>query len=438
MESSGQPAGKRTIELTMLFFMSLGAIGLWANIFLGRWISVISPVTWNITDRAVDSFQIETAMIDSQGYPWFVVQKLSDGYELHHVKAEQADTWTLPALTYEEVMFIAVTKDQTNSPWLILGERLAHWDGTQWAFVPTPLQADLKRFMCPSIAARDSIVWGIDNATESTRLIRLDLEQDPVAGQEVSLPEGLDSQGYKFRCILFTGNDELLAVLSAQNQVDFYRLENLVWQKITSFQKEKDGNLHVGDVTTDSQGRIWILLKYWFEGKPVGQYDPKEDRWTWYAIEAQPEIADRFLDYEKIAVDDLERVWISASQYRPAAEEDSIGSHNYEAYAIGVFDEMPGDKLTEIRHYTTLNSNLETSPLAEILIGPDEKIWTWDKQLVWMDSRQPELPQTFAKWFITLTGDGFRMGLNIFTIVCIVPVLVIQLGILRRKRTRQP
>src|SRR4030095_157224 len=104
----------------------------------------------------------------------------------------------LPSVTFDEMMTVSVTKDKVDNPWLILGERLAHWDGTQWRFIPTPLNADIKNFICPSVVTKDSIVWGIDNATKQTRIIQMDLNQDPVMAREILLPDGLGSQDYNF------------------------------------------------------------------------------------------------------------------------------------------------------------------------------------------------------------------------------------------------
>ncbi len=440
MNTSNQQADPANVRLKKIvtFFSWLFIVVEAIVLVLLNWRGVLPAVAWNIADRSWNRDEIRAAILGSQGDPWFIAHKSwgNNRYELRHITGKQVVSWKLPASALKQIMFAAIAEGKDKDhPWLILGDELAHWDGSQWVFTPMPLQADLESYSsCASVASRGATVWGIDQATKSSRLIRLDLDREPIQAHEILLPEGLSSQNYRFYCLIPTNGNGLLAVLTDGTQQDFYQLENSAWQRITSFQVEKDA-LGISDVTSDSGGRLWVLLGRWAPGVHVGKYDPQANTWTWYEIEVQPEVTDRVLDYGHIAVDGLGRVWLSADQYKPlSATDTTIGSHNYETHAVGVFEETTDHKLVELRHYTTANSSLQTSPLARIIVGPDQRIWTWDQQLVWMDSSQQELPQPATRWFLTLTDYRVLMGL---LLVIFVPFSIVAIGLRIRQRGRR-
>lgn len=420
MKPKNQLSNQESLRLTT--FMLLGLICLLSSTFLRNWRDFASPVGWNISDYTRNRYEVSAVTIDSSHNPWLIAQKLfreGDDYELRHITENNERIWSLPPLTHIEVATIGVAKDSADNPWLVFGERLAHWNGTQWEFVPTPLNADLQDFGSPSLIIEDSIVWGVDYTTEGKRIIRLDVGQEPIQSREIVLPDELVAQGYAFEAIVSTRNDELLVAVNNDVQVAFYSLRDFEWQKITSFQKEETSTVRIRDVVTDSKDQIWVMLQPWISEKNIGKYDPKEDAWTWLDIQEQPELANRHFSYHSIAVDDLDRVWLVA--YQSKLEEESAfpnqDSYSYEADAVGVFEQGPDNTLVEIRHYTTKNSHLETNLVSDIILGSDEKIWTWGEQLVWMDSSQRELPQPAPDWFVALTSHKVTIGLSILGLV---------------------
>ena len=450
MKLTSQHSDKESIRLLKLnnTFLFLAIICLLISTFLNNWRGFTFPVAWNISDRQANRFEIKAVTIDSHGSPWLIVQKLfrdGDDYELHHVTNNNVDIWDLPSLTFEEMMSVSVAKDNMDNPWLLVGKRLAHWDGTKWVFSSTPLDASIHDYLPPSVAIKDSIVWGIDYSEkkeEGKRIVWLDLGQEPIQSREVLLPAGLDEQKYKFEGIISTGKDNLLAVLSDDMEVSIYRLQNFEWQKITSFQKEQASNLYIRDIVVDLNDQIWVVVNPWVknDGKLVGKYDPKNNIWTWFDIEPQSDVANRFFDYGFIGVDNLGRVWLSAVQYGPDGSRAALfGPSNgdllgYETDTLGVYEENSENKLVEIRHYTSKNSHLETSRVSRLILGSDEKIWTWGKQLVWMDSRQQLLPKPLPNWFVALAK--LRMRISILSLAFLIIVFAMQWHIRRQRLVR--
>jgi hypothetical protein len=448
MKLTSQQTDKVSIRLLKLnnTFLLLVLICLLLSTFLNNWRNLTLPIAWNISDRQVNRFEIKAVTIDSNGSPWLIAQKLfrdSEGYELRHITENEVDIWDLPSLTYEEMMSISVAKDKTDTPWLLIGERLAHWNGTEWVFSPTPLNASIHDFLSSSTVIQDSIAWGVDYATEGKRIIRLDLGQEPIQAREILLPDGLDTQKYAFESIVSIGDNDLLAVVSNDMQLDMYRLQNFEWRKITSFQKDQASKLYIQDMVVDSNDRIWVVVNPWVksDGKLVGKYDPKDNIWTWFDIEPQSDVANRFFDYGFIGVDDLGRVWLSAVQYGPDGSRAALfGSSNsdllgYETDTLGVYEENSENKLVEIRHYTSKNSYLETRRVSRLILGSDEKIWTWGKQLVWMDSRQQLLPKPLPNRFVALTTK-YRMIISLLSLAFLIIVFAIQWQIRRQRLVR--
>jgi len=419
---------RKVFSLVLQWFI---IIGLWANILLYNWRSLPFTVAWNISDRKMGRMDVRAITVDSHGDPWFISQRQfsDDKYEIRHVAQGRTDSWNLPALSFEERQFAGIALDDADNPWLILGKRLAHWDGSQWVFIPTPFEADINSFICPSIIVNDSMVWGIDSTANQNRLIQLDLSQKPIETQEILLPPELASKQYGFHCIA-ESKDDLVVVLSNKEQVDFYQLQNLEWQKITGFSREQVPYWSVNDIEIDSKNQIWVSLMASLNDKHVGKFDPTTNSWTWFNLERQPGLEDRIFDFSHIAVDGFGRVWISATQFRTT--ESIISSSDYEAGTIGVFEEK-GDTLVEIRHYTSRNSSLETSGVAKIINGPDGKLWTWSRQLVWMDGSQQELPHPLPDWFVSLTTFDASILYNIFLALLLVVQVIVQAPFLKQK-----
>lgn len=400
-------------------------------LFLMSWRMWPISVSWKIEDWSFDRQSIKALTVDENSGPWFIVEKSFQDrqYELRHLANDGVVSWDLPPITFEEAQFASISIDADSNPWLILGKRIAHWDGSQWEISNMPLDAEINDYICPSVVVKDSTVWGIDSAAEQTRIIQLDIRNDPAKAKAVLLPSDLDSNQFDFDCIIPTKTG-ILAALSSKERVDFYNFHNEEWERITSFGKDQVSKLFINDMTLDSAGQIWVLFKLWNEEKQVGKYDPTTGEWTWFDIEWQAELYNRRFDYSHIVVDNFGRVWISATQYKTTG--NSLSSSNYEADTLGVFEER--DKvLIEILHYTSKNSSLETSRVSRILQGSDGKIWTWDKQLVWLDGNRESLPNHLPNWLTKLSSpDGFT-GLIILSFTLLVLMLALQIKNRSRK-----
>jgi hypothetical protein len=403
---------------------------LWLSLLLLSWRMLPFPVVWKTTDWSLGRFEIKATTIDENGDPWFLSEKSYDNYQLRHVTKEGTVSWDLPFITLEDAMFLGIVKGKDGNPWLILGKQIAHWNGSQWNFIPMPLEANILSLSCPNMVIKDSVVWGIDYEAKPPRIIQLDLNQEPVQAQEILLPNDLDPEQYGFQCIISTG-DAILAVLASDSQTSIYQFHNLKWEKITSFQKEQVSYWGVHDITVDSKDQIWVVLRAPLHEKPVGKYDPTTNKWIWLNIEQQSDLQDRTFEYGHLAVDERGRIWLSATQYRK--EGDIIFSGNFEANTVGVFVEE-NNTLQEIRHYTSKNSNLETSQSAKILIGSDNKIWTWNQQLVWMDRNQKELPNPLPEWLVTLTRYEAVLTIDVISLILMIASAVIRI----RQRRRNP
>ena len=425
-----QPDNTNTLKKLSTALLYLAIFIQWVMLFLISWRELPFSFAWKIEDWSFSRSRVIATKIDQHGEPWLIADTTgNDIYQLRHVTKDGTVSWDLPFLTLEDAIFTSILQDQNNNPWLILGKRLAHWDGNQWNFTPMPLDADIKDVIPPTVVIKDAMVWGIDMTPDKHRIIKLDLNQDPIQAGEILLPDGLESQQYKFNCIISTPSG-LLAVLSNEEQVAIYQLQDDKWQRITSFVRNKQAsNVFVSDVAIDSKDQIWVLLQSRPAlEKPVGRYDPIEKRWIWLGLE-QPEHNIRFLEYGHIAFDAFDRVWLFYDEY--GTTFDFISSSLFHSYVIGVYEEIPDDKLALVRYYSSRNSSLQTSSLSRIAIGPDGKIWTWNQQLVWMDGNQKELPKPLPNWFIFLTEN--KILLLIVSIILLVVYIFVQVRIQKYK-----
>jgi len=402
----------------------------WIVLILMMWRMTPISIGWKIADWSFDR-QIKTLTLDDQNDPWFIVEKSlrNREYELHHLTNAGVDSWKLPPITFEEVTFASVAVGADGNPWLILGKRLAHWDGSEWMISPMPLDAEINDYSCPSVAFKGSTVWGIDSASEMTRIIQLDLSQTPVDASATSLPNSLDASQYDFDCILSTKNG-IIAAISSKDQVEFYELQNEVWQKITSFGKDQVSKIYMKDIALDSAGQIWVLFRLRAEEHQVGKYDPQTNKWTWLDVKRKEEFNSYQYDYGHIAVDNFGRVWISAVQFQQGGK--LFFSGNVVADTIGVFEEE-GAGLSETIRYTSRNSSLQTSRVARIIVGQDGKVWTWSEQLVWLDGGQESLPTPLPNWLAKLSSTDGLVILIALSVVLLIVLIAVQIKYRFRK-----
>lgn len=407
----------------LMFFQFLG-------LFLLVWKDWgILNVAWNIYDRSLNTFGITAVRIDANNQPWFIRQLFGSSYELHHGIENRKNVWDLSFLTFEDANFASIAEDKSGNPWLILGERLAHWNGSEWKFIPTPFDADIKDFICPTVVVKNFIVWGLDNATEGKRIIKLDLREEQIQSQEIALPADLVSPESKFECIVSVGENDLLAVLSDEAQVGFYRLQDLEWHKITSFENEHTHGPLINDVFVNSKGEIWVVTKYWLEDRHVGKFDPIKNSWIWFDVEVGPENSDRYvhIEYNYLAVDGAGRIWISGTKYK----------NHLNTPMVGVFLETPDGVLKQVLEYTEDNSQVDTSLLSRVLITEDQKIWTWYKQLVWIDSGQQVLPPPLPNWFVVLSDNNTKLFLGYFNVLLLGVILYLSIQIKKVKTNKK-
>lgn len=397
------------------------------------------PIAWHAVGWTLGYQSITTVVLDNQGDPWFI----DDQQRLHHITAEQSQTWELPPLTFQERLLPGLVggNDGQTPPLVFLGTRLLQWRGGQWQSWPMPLDAKVYRHFCPSIVTQGPQVWGIDSATEGGRIIQFDLSTEPLQATEIFPPAEAQANQFVFHCLVATNTDDFVAVLANATDVAFYRLKQNSWQKVTTFSKTRTSNLYLNDLTVDAAGQIWVVLVDWVPGAKVGRYAPQTDTWVWFDIKhAADSAADLFL-YDQIAVDARGRVWLTAEQHQlggptlfntPPATAEPVYTKSHST--VGVYDVTPDNVLVEKWLYTAKNSGLETSRVADLRLEPDGRLWTWNQHLVWMDSTAPTLPTPLPNWVASLLNLPTILVIQFFSLLLIVVVSVLEI---RAKRKAQ-
>jgi hypothetical protein len=394
---------------------------------------LVISIAWNTEDWSFKRSSVDLARIDSQGHPWLIVKDYLDfnHYHLRHVTSEGTKSWKLPPLGSASAFSIGLAEDGNQDPWLIMGKQLAHWEGGQWTFLNTPMDAQLWGVSGMELAVDDSIVWGIDQATHN-RIIRLDLSQPPGKVDVFPLPISSASAGCQIGGIKILPDGDLMAIFHNDSVFGVFRLHGYEWQEITSIQKGISSETCVSDFTVGPDGNIWVLSSSVVENKNVGKFDPQQNAWTWMDIRhpgIEGQIGSFEFGYSNIAVDSLGRVWISGDRERGRIDYDMVG----------VYEEGAEDTLVEIRHYTSENSSLESGVTHRLLQTLDGRIWSWGGQLVWIQSDKRELPNPAPDWIAVINGREERnfVLFLMMAMVCFLTLVRVALTVITIRKASQ-
>jgi hypothetical protein len=385
------------------------------------------PIGWNAADWDPLRTDVLTAAIGPDGAPWLVVEPglRMNFFQLRHAAPDGMKSWDLPSIPYEARLGMSIVEGKDREPWLIFGKQLAQWNGTQWVFIPMPYNADLEHYSNTLLAVKGSEVWGIDQAAKEKRILRLDLGQTPVAAQAIPLPDSVDSQAYSFDGLILAPDNSVIVSITSKTEALFYRYQNDQWLKITSIALDPAKIDCLCDFTLDTGGQIWAAMDPRVRAKPVGIYNPEKNAWIWFDL-LHPDFSGTYYGYDSILVDPRNRVWLSGT---------SSGRGNH---AVGVYEIAANNTLVEIRHYTPENSSLQYSFLSSIVLGPDGRIWSWNKQLAWIQSNQQNLPKPLPDGLAFFNSMPGTLILVICLFCLILPLIVTRLALIllsNKKRT---
>ncbi len=346
-----------------------------------------SRVGWETALQPGFLSRIECYSLDQDGSPWVAVGAgFNDKYSVVHVTPDGAQTWNLPpeARQLSNIGPYGVARDGAGQPWIAFKQGILHWNGETWDKISTIQPGSPGQ----PISSFDTWIWATAGYMgEGDSLYRLDLASGIT--YTVPYPESAFLAKMKPSGIHILPNNDLLVSFYNDNEHRAYRLQEDGWQEPGEVIEQPAPKLFISDLTLDSTGQIWALSSRYDNEAWIGKLDSMTEKWDWHRLPPFDDaVADQWVDYRNIQVDNLGRVWIEGYEH----------GENYINF-VAVFELTLDDRVNEIVRYTTDNSNYQQG-LSDtgLRFGPDGRMWSADDTLTWIDSNAPELPQPLPAW----------------------------------------
>lgn len=232
---------------------------------------------------------------------------------------------------------------------------------------------------------------------------------------ELALPETAEQRGLLPISASPMSDGDLLVLMSNDVESRVYRLSNGKWtdQEIPVIR----ANGSVKDYFLDGDNALWVLLEVEYGNFVVEKIDSLGN----VSLTQLPESLnneERVINkYRALMVDSRGRLWM------------------YDAFptSVVVFEPRWNDNAHELVRYTENNSNFQNGTSFPPVLTADGKIWSFDEQIISVDTNLKDLPKPMPSWYAALDWNTIRLILSLSQIAALYFPLI-QWSLLARKK----
>jgi hypothetical protein len=392
----------------------------------------LAPVggEWKTETRFWFPTWIYTFTIAPDGSPWAIADPKGKDQVLH-VSEDDNRSLNLPSadnpvagINSYPIYSHSIAIDRFGRPWLPLGrEGLIYWKEAKWerfSFAVDVCAEDIhslndKIWLVSSFDCKnDPFLIGIDPATNGIQILKL--------------PEQATLKGLEIEATRVTPDGSLLVLAGSGEQISFFLLTEGAWQHV-EYKLDVPLRLIGRNFTMDANGNLWALASDCeftkCDYRQIGKYNPDIPVWQWKTLPCDTCFA---LRYQSIAVDSRGRLWVET---RDEIGWGETGLHS--RYYTDVFEMTATGEARKLVRYSEENSNYQDSIFGGLRVGPDGRVWTGQRNLLWIDATTLELPRPWPDWLAF-----FASRAALFTVWFPLMFVVITLrGIANRREKTQ-
>ncbi|MBK7317308.1 hypothetical protein [Candidatus Villigracilis affinis] len=362
---------------------------------------------WETETRFPWFESVDEYSVDPQGGFW-VISQGSKNYHVFHIPKKKDNAWEWKresAFGTPYPKYISVMEDGTPLIWLdtgVLRYVVDHWK-------EIPFEND------QSVSILDGMVsgrygWFVDRQGHVVRV-------DALTGiwSELALPEMAEQRGLSPVSASPMPDGDLLVLMRNDTESRVYRLSNGKWtdQEIPIIQ----ANGWAKDYFLDGDNALWVLLEVEYGNFVVEKIDSLGS----VLLTQLPESLnneERVIDkYRALMVDSLGRLWM----------------YGVSPSSVVVFEPAWNDNARELVRYTENNSNFQNGTSFPPVMTADGKIWSFDDQIISMDTNLRDLPRPMPSWYALLDWNTIRLIL-LFSQIAVLYFPLILRSLLARKK----
>ncbi len=412
------------IIVLAIVLMLVGAAGFMYQVTGHDFIRV--RVAWEPFGKSIRYTRVDTFSLDSDGSPWlFVHSVFRDSYQVQHFTDGDVQTWELSPSIGDLLEFGSpggVARDDKGYPWVIYDDHFLHWTGETWQDTPFPVgRIRYGRF---GLAISGPQVWAIALPTDDADAVIFNQDMASGESRTISAPDSAIQAGMDIRRIRLLADGSVMVLAKSDDQSALYALVDGRWQE-PHYPIEMPPSAEVLDFAVAPDGQIWTLLAISQDQSFfLGNLDLATMTWAWSQID--PTYGPYDEGYRSIEVDSWGRVWLNGSHGK---------GEIWHGVLLAVFEAIPGSDAKRVVRYTTHNSNYQSNSHS-LLFGPDGRVWSADKTLVWIDSNAQNLPRPLPDWTVELASrENQPIGFLIY-FVTIAIFIVVSLQVYERMKQR--
>ncbi len=363
---------------------------------------------WETETRFPWFESVDEYSVDPQGGFWVISRGWKNYHVFHNPKMED-NVWEWKrdsAFGSPYPKYISVMEDGTPLIWLdtgVLRYVVDHWK-------EIPFEND------QSVSILDGMVsgrygWFVDRQGHVVKV-------DALTGtwSELVLPETAEQRGLSPVSASPMPDGDLLVLMSKDIESRVYRLSNGKWtdQEIPVIQ----ANGRVIDYFLDSDNALWVLLEVKYSNLIVERIDSLDSvLLTQLPLNLNNE-GQRMDEYRALMVDSRGRLWM----------------YDVSPASVVVFEPMWNDNARELARYTENNSNFQNGTSFPPVMTADGKIWSFDEQIISMDTNLKDLPKPLPSWYASLDWNSVRLILSLSQITALLSPLILQSLLARKKK----
>lgn len=371
------------------------------------------PHSWFIniweTETRLPWFEsVDEYSVDPQGGFWVISRGWKNYHVFHNPKIKES-VWEWKrdsAFGRPYPTYISVTEDGSPLIWLNTG--VLHYVVDHWQEIPFK---DEQKIILWDGMVSGRYGWFVDRQGHVVKV-------DALTGtwSELALPITAEQRSLSPISASPMPDGNLLVLMSNDIESRVYRLSNGKWtdQEIPIIQ----ANGWARDYFLDGDNALWVLLEVGYGNFVVEKIDSLGS----VSLTQLPESLnneERVIDkYRALMVDSHGRLWV----------------YGVSPSSVVVFEPAWNDNARELVRYTENNSNFQNRTSFPPVMTADGKIWSFDEQIISVDTNLKDLPKPLPSWYASLDWNSVRLILSLSQITALLSPLILQSLLARKKK----
>jgi len=315
---------------------------------------------------------------------WIITDKFRQ-YYVYHISHKNETRWKMP--TVESNQNINFISNIGENPVVWMEDGVYYHNGS-WQRIPYKNNLNVLFAQIMGVASKDKM-WVVEKINDKYQI----LEVDALSGnwQIISLPESATKDDLSPQFIRGATNDQILVLISKGETARVNIYSDGEW-KSQEYHLDLSEFKRIADMHLDHQNNLWVISEIGF-GKEQSIEKISPNGKTLTTRLPLPSISGKHLNYNRIVIDSLERMWVSGA---------------YPPFISVIQPKWDGESVI-LQTYSEDNSNFRQDFSIRPILSSTGQIMSIGDYISSIDSNLEELPEPFPVWLSNLDMTVVRL-----------------------------